>query len=171
MVSVLTYTTIDKSGWGGGPWQHEPDKVQWTDEATGLPCLVKRVKHSGHLCGYVGVPRGHRFYEVDYDDVRLRGYDDEDMDYDIHWPPAHCGLTYADHCQEGPEADAICHVPEPGEPDDVWWLGFDCAHSGDVSPAYADRYGAVFGDATYKTLPYVQGWCRRLAAWLQEHSA
>lgn len=27
----------------------------------------------------------------------------------------------------------ICHLPAPGRPAKVWWLGFDCAHSGDKS--------------------------------------
>lgn len=31
-----SYTTIDKADWGEGPWQTEPDKIQWVDEATGL---------------------------------------------------------------------------------------------------------------------------------------
>ena len=28
------------------------------------------------------------------------------------------------------EASFICHIPGPGRPKDVWWFGFDCAHSG-----------------------------------------
>jgi hypothetical protein len=31
------YTTVDKSEWGAGPWNDEPDKVQFTDKETGLP--------------------------------------------------------------------------------------------------------------------------------------
>ena len=30
-----TWATVDKSAWGDGPWQDEPDKEQWPDEATG----------------------------------------------------------------------------------------------------------------------------------------
>lgn len=54
------YDVYDKSGWGDGPWQKEPDKAQWLDEATRLPCLAVRNNVSGTLCGYVGVPPGHR---------------------------------------------------------------------------------------------------------------
>jgi hypothetical protein len=39
---LLSWTTIDKSSWGNGPWQTEPDKAQWQDEETGLPCLAVR---------------------------------------------------------------------------------------------------------------------------------
>jgi hypothetical protein len=38
-MDTIEYRTIDKSQWGPGPWQDEPDKKQWQDEATGLPCL------------------------------------------------------------------------------------------------------------------------------------
>jgi hypothetical protein len=40
-----SYLTIDKSEWGPGAWQGEPDTGQWTDEAAGLPCLAKRQPH------------------------------------------------------------------------------------------------------------------------------
>ena len=46
----IEYRTIDKSQWGEGPWQDEPDKIQWQDEETGLPCLIVR-GHMGFLCG------------------------------------------------------------------------------------------------------------------------
>lgn len=165
------YSTIDKSEWGDGPWQSEPDKVQWTDEATGFPCLANRTASGGHWCGYVAVSEGHPAFGVGYDDVRVL-----DEDGDATWPEVHCGLTYANHCQEGDESVAICHVPEPGQPDHVWWLGFDCAHSGDISPAYRARErkryeetgdpiwsGLGFGYERYATLAYVQRQCASLA--------
>lgn len=155
------YRTEDKTSWGPGPWQDEPDKAQWTDEATGLPCLMKR-NRSGALCGYVGVPEGHPVFGVAYDDVRV-----PDADGDLDWPDVHGGLTYANHCQEGPEERTICHIPAPGEPDSVWWLGFDCAHYRDLSPAFAaiDRAQGLglFAEEEYRTLGYVQSQCARLA--------
>lgn len=158
-----SYTTIDKSGWGEGPWQEEPDKVQFADEATGLPCLIKRQPSLGHLCGYVGVPPGHPAYEVDYDDVRVPSGDEDG------WPVVHGGLTFSDHCRPGPEAEAICHVPAPGEPDDVWWLGFDCAHGGDLAPgmraalvAAGSALSGYPGD-TYRDIEYVRAETARLA--------
>lgn len=115
------YTTVDKSEWGPGPWDGEPDKVQFKDEASGLPCLVKRGP-MGAWCGYVGVSEGHPAFEKTYWDV----------DVEVHG-----GLTYADHCADGPEDSSICHIPDPGEPDHVWWLGFDCGHSFDLVPRIA----------------------------------
>lgn len=118
------YTTFDKSTWGEGPWQNEPDKVQFVDRATGYPCLVVRSGGSGALCGYVGVPEGHKFHGKHYDTEDLR-------DVNVHG-----GLTFSDKCSpNGTEERSICHVPEPGESDNVWWFGFDTAHCWDISPA------------------------------------
>jgi len=144
-----TWTTIDKTSWGPGPWQDEPDKEQWADAATGLACLVKR-NHFGALCGYVGVPEGHPWHGKGYDDVPA----------DVHG-----GLTYADLCQEGPEGQTICHVPAPGEPEPLWWLGFDCHHAWDAAPGMDARYRDFTHDpgVTYKTVAYVKAECARLA--------
>lgn len=65
-MKVIEETLMDKSAWGPGPWQDEPDKRQWADEATGLPCLIVRGP-IGALCGYVGVPPDHPAYGLSYD--------------------------------------------------------------------------------------------------------
>jgi hypothetical protein len=144
------YTTIDKSTWDRGDWDGEPDKVQWQDEATGLPCLAVRHGHYGHWCGYVGVADGHPAYEKHYDSVDLsRG--------------VHGGLTFSEACQPNDSEDrGICHIPADSEPDHVWWLGFDCAHYGDLSPSGRDYHR----DGSYRTLKYVKSECRSLAAQL-----
>jgi hypothetical protein len=159
-----SYTTVDKSTWGPGPWQDEPDKLQWIDEATGLDCLISRGP-SGALCGYVGVPPEHPYHGVAYGG---QGWDDNAAPDNII--EVHGGLTYSAACQEtDDESTGICHVPAPGHPDDVWWLGFDCAHSGDVTPASdarlmeIDRMPTRFPGDTYRTLGYVQRECRQLA--------
>jgi len=155
VVENKTWTTIDKTGWGDGPWQAEPDKEQWTDKATGLPCLIKR-NDLGALCGYVGVPEGHPWFGKDYDDIQAA---------DVHG-----GLTYAGICQEGPEDKTICHIPAPGEPDQMWWLGFDCNHCMDIAPGMKAHMTAIglgqslypFGEC-YRTISYVKAECARLA--------
>lgn len=157
------YRTVDKSSWKRGPWDDEPDKAQWKDEATGLPCLLVRNSSGGNLCGYVGVAEGHPLFGKSYDDVRLPNNDGED-DY----PDVHGGLTFADRCHPHPDGEArgICHIPDEGEPDHVWWFGFDCAHSWDYSPAYSARPEPCFRrthDETYKCVAYVKNECRKLA--------
>ena len=74
---------------------------------------------------------------------------------------AHGGRTYASPCQGD-----VCHVPAPGEPDDVYWLGFDTAHSGDFSPsclAFGPQYAPDPRFEKYKTLDYVRAETVRLA--------
>lgn len=151
------YRTKDKTEWGPGPWQDEPDKKQWQDAATGLPCLIVR-NNGGALCGYVGAPDGHAAFGKGYGDVSVE---------------CHGGLTFADFCAHSDdESRFVCHVPGEGEPDRVWWLGFDCAHSGDLSPAYAlsmKGLGITFpGDyETYKTVAYVTHQVANLAGQLK----
>lgn len=57
---------VDKSAWGDGAWQSEPDKKQWKDPTTGLPCLIVRGSHGG-WCGYVGVSPSHPAHGLSYD--------------------------------------------------------------------------------------------------------
>src|ERR1700742_75959 len=121
----IQYTTVDKSKWPPGPWHDEPDKLQWMDAATRMPCLIVRGP-SGALCGYVGVAEGQQYFGVEYDAVHAE---------------VHGGLTFAGFCQAGHESEGVCHVPDDGEPEHVYWLGFDCAHAGDVSPGYLHILG------------------------------
>jgi hypothetical protein len=157
---------IDKSTWGAGPWENEPDRFEW--EHLGFPCLAVR-NESGCWCGYVAVPPTHPLHGKDYDDVDVG---------------VHGGLTYANKCQ-----GHICYVPKPGEPDDVWWFGFDCAHSGDFRPEYHSRfihYGYPFSSElydharaikantwtvdVYRTLEYVREQTETLVQQLQKAS-
>ena len=113
-------TFIDKSTWGPGPWQQEPDRIEWRSH--GLPCLIVRAGSHGALCGYVGVPEGHPYHGAE-------GFSGEPTELDVHG-----GITYGAPCQAGGK---ICHVPQPGESDHVWWLGFDCSHYMDHQPGRA----------------------------------
>ena len=133
--------------WGPGPWESEPNRVVW--EHAGFPCIAHR--GMGAWCGYVGVPPGHLFHG--------KGYDDVNGIIEIHG-----GLTYADKCK-----NHICHTPKPGEPDDLWWFGFDCAHAGDKIPGFP-----LFSDAPmfrdddhYWTLEDVQEETNNLAEQLR----
>jgi hypothetical protein len=131
----VAHGTIDRSTWGSGPWDGEPDKMQFWDAEHGFPVLIKR-NRMGSLCGYVGVPPGHPWYEKRYDDV----------DADVHG-----GLTFADGCSHGEWSDSICHTVPDGQPDDVWWLGFDCGHYLDISPGLRWLPGEVYRDWAYVT--------------------
>lgn len=140
---------IDRSKWPCGEWDAEPDRVEF--EYAGFTCLLARGP-AGAWCGYVAVLPGHPWHGKEYSDIDAE---------------AHGGLTYSDKCQVG---GLICHVTKPGEPDDVWWVGFDCIHSGDVAPRHlatniAMDWPIIDGrfPETYKPMSYVIGWVRRLA--------
>lgn len=160
------WKTTDKTDWGDGPWQGEADKYQFPDPATGLPCLIVR-NGGGALCGYVGVSKGHPWFEKDYSEVECGWPSDEDAVL------VHGGLTYSNHCQpEAEEGQGICHLVEPGEDDNVWWLGFDCAHLDDVVPVYDKWRKAIllqvedFGRGnwgTYRDVAYLKAEIARLA--------
>lgn len=123
---------MDKTAWGPGPWQSEPDRAEW--RSNGLPCLIVRSEATGSLCGYVGLSEGHPWFERDYVDIPAE---------------VHGGFTYAGHC-----SGHICHVPEPGEPDHVWWIGFDCGHAFDLQPGLV----ASMADLGLRSLPLLSGW-------------
>jgi hypothetical protein len=163
-METKSWTTTDKTDWGDGPWQDEPDKMQWTDEATGLPCLAVRSR-SGAWCGYVGVDTGHPWFQAD--------------PFKISLPDGvHGALNFASFCQdEADEGHGVCHIPGPGEPDRVWWLGFDCQHAWDKKPAndalmrrvaphleeMRQELSVGILAETYRDLDYVRDQCRRLA--------
>jgi len=157
-MQTLEYKTIDKTTWGPGPWQDEPDKVQWQDAATGLPCLIVRNMYSGNLCGYVGLAPGHPLYLCSHHDCN---------------PQTHYGLSFSGGCSHGPEEQSICHKPDVGEPDNVWWLGFDCGHApSDAQPGLVAHYKstgtapdmvAFFSRGQYRDLAYVKNEVTKLA--------
>lgn len=155
-MKTIQYTTVDKSTWGPGPWQSEPDKMQFQDEVTGFPCLIVRTARPGHLCGYVGVPESHPCYGKTFYELR-----------ELH---AHGGINFCKPCSPAaPEDKGICHLPEEGESDKVWWIGFDCGHFGDLQPgniAYFKTLGLPdIGDTdeTYRNVAYVKGQIADLA--------
>ena len=157
------WKTIDKSEWPDGSWQDEPDKKQWKDAETGLPCLIVREPYGGHLCGYVGITRGHPFFGIpcqgEGDDKYGKKSPGSTLD-------AHGGLNFSGFCSEyGDESKGVCHAPGPGETDRVWWFGFDCAHLYDVSPGRLSppHRNPRNPDGIYRDLFYVEGECRNLA--------
>ena len=144
-----------KEEWGPGPWQSEPDRLEF--EHAGFPCLLLRnMDVTGAWCGYVGVPKGHLFFEKDYSDV--------EQNVEVHW-----GLTYSGHC-----AGDICHEPKEGEPDNVWWLGFDCSHGLDLMPLLLAKESVLLGAGRrkcigkYRTMDYAKAETMKLAEQLQK---
>lgn len=88
---------------------------------------------SGHLCGYIGVGPQHPWYKAEYEHIAAE---------------AHGGLTFAGWWDDDHS---------------LWWVGFDCAHLGDLVPAIRK-----IGDETYKDVHFVKGECARLAVQAKE---
>ncbi len=146
MSETIATPVTDKSTWGDGPWQTEPDRVDWV--AHGMACMALRHHTLGHWCGYVGVPNSHPAYgkPAEVEDLQFHG-----------------GLTYASKCQ-----GVICQVPAPGMPDDVWWLGGDFAHAWDLAPGLRAQSRSVGmpereSEWVYRDLPYVKAEVESLA--------
>lgn len=81
------------------------------------------------------------------------GYERGIIDEAKEWRGYHC-------------AGNICHVAEPGEPEHVFWLGFDCAHGGDLVPKLAE-HGLHCGEV-YRRIGYVKAETEWLAEQLKE---
>ncbi len=137
----------NKADWGPGPWQNEPDKVEWVDEATGLHCRILRGL-VGSFCGYVGVPEEHPAWGMLYDHyvyVENEGVEwwrrhvTQRVQYKINDIQVHGGLTYANE-----------HVD-----DDLWWFGFDCSHTYDYMPGMTKYVLESAQGDTYRDLAYV----------------
>lgn len=149
----MVETWIDKTGWDDGPWKGEPDRIEWRIGPY-VALMLRNARH-GMWCGYVGLPPGHPWHGLDYNNVPVE---------------VHGGLSFAGACMEDerPARERICHVPLPGESDDVWWLGFDCHHFMDLAPLFVQRERELFGDDpppghyTYRNVGYVRGEVERL---------
>ena len=150
-------------------WDNEPNEKDF--ECCGLQCHIHRNSGALNLCGYVGIPNDHPWHgkgynakvkvpqsvidrEIDIDKIgainmlcaNTGGIEDQLLDM-VLAVDVHGGLTYSGKSK--PTHD----------PDGLWWIGFDCAHAGDLSPGYPNN----FGDETYKNIDYVEGECCNLA--------
>ena len=120
------------------PWEDEPDHAEWTQEVSGYKCRIKRNEITGSLCGYVGIPREHRFWGTEYNT-----HDElDDISDNVHG-----GLTYSRE-----------------ESDGWWYFGFDTNHIDDFAPKIVEmlidrgrKDFAFFKCMNYKTWDFVEG--------------
>lgn len=134
-------------------WDNEPDRLEW--EYCGFKCSIVRHPEMKHLCGYVGLPKSHPYYGKHYNQCLL-GRERWDCTWYKDHPSlekiikVHGGLTFS---QQG-----------DGETweKDLWWLGFDCAHTGDLVPGRYEKYGRTL-DGVYRNMEYVKKETEQLA--------
>ena len=96
------------------PWLHEPKKAIFI--LHDFACVILSPRGM-NLCGYVGLPRSHKYFGKHYDDIPVE---------------VHGGLTYA--------SDRIHKV----ENTEFWWIGFDCAHSNDYIIGVKDKVPGTY---------------------------
>lgn len=109
----------------------------------GYQCRIRRVgkEYSGHLCGYIVIPQEHQLYKKEYDEI------EEMYNYEL---PSHRGLTFSDFMNN------------------EYWIGFDCAHAGDLSPFSKYHIENPFGN-TYRTIEYVQNRLTEMVDFIISH--
>jgi len=121
------------------PWEDEPDHAEWVQYISGYKCRISRNEVTGTLCGYVGIPKEHRFWGVNYDGHREL----EDIADNVHG-----GLTYS---QQG---------------DDGWWyFGFDTAHADDFAPKMVEDLIGLGGDLSLKSRLFNYWDCANYKTW------
>jgi len=119
------------------PWENEPDYAEWENEV-GYKCRISRMEGSGALCGYVGIPKGHTYWGVIYDEG--------DEELDAIADDVHGGFTYTEEGKDG-----------------FWYFGFDTTHADDFAPKLVElligfgRKDLPFTDCmNYKTWEFVE---------------
>ncbi len=85
-----------------------------------------------HLCGYVLLTKEDRCYGKEYDTIP----------YTVHG-----GFTYSSHRLHN-------------QPEEWWWIGFDCAHACDISLPY--QLNSELSSAVYRTMDYVEDELKQL---------
>lgn len=141
------------------PWLNEPDYKRWRDGKTQLMCLILRAGTTGALCGYVRLPRSLA-KKMGANGLRLKpdqfGTRAPAYNSPVFWGiSVHGGLTYSGGIQ------TFKRGRERGI-----WVGFDCAHWGDMAPSLALYMGEIHG--TYRDLAYVTEQVRWLASQIKE---
>jgi hypothetical protein len=117
--------------------KEEGDFFEWTYTAKNgleVDCFIRR-NNSLAFCGYVVITSDNKLFGLDYDSIYSK------VNISVHG-----GLTYSDEGEGG------------------WIIGFDCAHAGDLCPAFP------YYDAIYRTKEFVISECESLADSISEFS-
>lgn len=104
-------------------------------------CLILRNTHMGHLCGYVGVPEGRKFYRAHYDTIS----NEIDCDIELTWSGFRLNHQFVNKYK------------------DLWWVGFDCGHFNEWMPKMPriEKYDSSI-QLVYRSIPWVMEECKKL---------
>jgi hypothetical protein len=149
-----------------------------------LLCCVSRLGWSGHLCGYVAVDEHHPFFSKDYSDNVVVGNIEEvafngnyigllchtfsdkpnnvlSLDLALN---VHGGITYA--------KKKIAQIDE-NVFGNLWWFGFDTAHSGDAKPYLSEidrKFPLHHEDEKYRDFNFTMEETKKLAEQLAKYN-
>lgn len=117
----------NKTTWGDGPWQTEPDRVEFVH--VGVACLMMRHAEWGSWNAYAAVEPGHPWHGNERAEEECI---------------AHGGITWC-----GPSDQTWRLLSRPRQLGNHWWIGFDCGHAFDFQPGLvASLLGAGIARAT-----------------------
>lgn len=128
------------------PWKLEPNYLNFIID--GFDCIINRVAPVGHLCGYVAVPLKHPAAQ-----------EEDAYSLDLH---VHGGITFS---QVGMKDSMFYPKNKSGH--NLFWIGFDCAHYGDMTPQLYKITG-LQQSGTYRTVAYVRKEIENLVRQLKE---
>lgn len=118
-------------------WEYEQDL--FVGKHRGYKYIIKRMDNLGHLCGYVRLTKNDELFGVNI--------------YDNEIPlQVHGGITY------GSPGNTLDYSSDKR----YFYIGFDTAHGGDVSPYMVDFLKEMPSYGTYKDLTYVRKNCKKL---------
>lgn len=158
------------------PWLNEPEHDEFIH--AGLRCRLVRGP-LGAWCGYVALPPGHPLHSIEYNEPspalaqawseRLLEKDDVERTSVITLMEGMIGQLPDAGLPATPEQAISVHggvtysARRKGEPEGLWWFGFDCSHCYDFVPDLHsfmehDDHGLV-----YRTIEYARDEVKRLA--------
>ena len=116
----------------------------------GYHCLILRDRDAGYLSGYVGIPRTHPLFGVDFSEIEA-----SNVEVNVHGRVEFSGPQVGN---------------DRGRPEH-WYFGFDCDHFNDLSLKDLETMDpvslAVKRSSTYKTVEFVESEVRSLAQQLK----
>ena len=162
------------------PWALEEDKISWTDEMSGLGCIIRRSGVTCCLEGYAGVGPYHPLFGATPGALVGVGVG---VGVGIR---AHGGIDHCKPCEGSgdksasfPHLVSVSHKLHSQMPvgdqndthDDAWWFGFSCDKASDDFPGTAGRcrdkdLPTVTNERTYRDESFAHRECVQVAAQL-----
>lgn len=147
-----------------GPWNEELDYLQWRHFMNPYTFAIHR-NHVGSWCGYLGINVGsteHLLFTNHFREHLLAELTGEvpvenSIQSALNTFHVHGGVTYQrrdfqEDRERNPSTEPVPHFLELPFTTQGYWIGFDCAHGGDLMP---NMPGILGEHGHYRTQEYV----------------